>query len=77
MKIKYYPEGERFLFQPSIGLDVRNRRQLLVKLAEYEREGLGGIPMSEVKEALHKPEKAVKVRIRAFSLLQFVFLISG
>lgn len=68
MKLKYYPESERFLFQPSIGHDVRNRRQLLAKLVEYEREGLGGIPMSEVKEALYKPEKAVQVKMAAVSL---------
>lgn len=48
--------------QPALGLDVRNRRQLLEKLREYDREGLGGIPVSEVKEALSKPDKAIEVR---------------
>ena len=48
--------------QPALGLDVRNRRQLLEKLREYDREGLGGVLMSEVKEALPNPEKAVQVR---------------
>lgn len=40
---------------------MRNRRQLLERLREYEREGLGGIPKSEVAEALPNPEKAIKV----------------
>ena len=62
-KIAHYPSpGEDlFLFRPALGLDVRSRKQLLEKLMEYERKGLGGVLMSEVKEALHNPEKAVKV----------------
>ena len=63
VKIAYYPgpDEDQFLFRPALGLDVRSRRQLLEKLMEFEREGLGGVLMSEVKEALHNPEKAVKV----------------
>ena len=60
-KIEYYPDEEQFLFRPALGLKVRNRRQLLERLREYEREGLGGIPKSEVAEALPNPEKAIKV----------------
>ena len=47
--------------QPVLGLNVRNRRQLLEKLRDYDRRGLGGIPMSEIREALHNPDKAVTV----------------
>lgn len=60
-KIEYYPAEEKFLFRPALGLEVRNRRQLLERLREYEREGLGGIPKSEVEEALPHPEKSIKV----------------
>ena len=62
-KIAHYPSPEEdlFLFRPALGLDVRSRKQLLEKLMDYERKGLGGVLMSEVKEALHNPEKAVKV----------------
>lgn len=61
-KIAYYPDEEQFLFCPALGLEVRNRRQLLERLRKNEREGLGGIPKSEVEEALPNPEKAIKVR---------------
>ena len=47
--------------QPTLGLEVRNRKQLLERLRENDREGLGGIPMSEIREALHSPDKAVTV----------------
>ena len=47
--------------QPSLGLEVRNRRQLLERLKENDHKGLGGILMSEIREALHSPEKAMAV----------------
>ena len=50
-----------FPMQPTLGLEVRNRKQLLERLRENDREGLGGIPMSEIREALHNPDKAVTV----------------
>ena len=59
-KIHFSPEDECFLFKPSLGLDVRNKKQLLIKLSEYERNGLGGIPMSDIKEAVHHSERVLK-----------------
>lgn len=50
-----------FLSQPTLGLEVRNRRQLLARLKEYDHEGLGGIPLSEIREALAHPDKAMSV----------------
>ena len=38
---------------------VRSRRSLLAKLKECEQLGLGGVLMSDVREALPEPEKAV------------------
>jgi hypothetical protein len=38
---------------------VRNRRQLLERLRDNDRQGLGGILMSEIREAVHNPDKAM------------------
>ena len=61
-KIDFSSEQESFLFLPSLGGNVRNYKQLLKKLMEYDRMGLGGIPTSEIKEALSNPDKALHVR---------------
>ena len=47
--------------QPTLGLEVRNRRQLLERLRDNDRQGLGGIPMSEIREAVHNSDKAMAV----------------
>lgn len=47
--------------QPTLGLEVRNRRQLLERLRYNDQNGLGGIPMSEIREAVHNPDKAMAV----------------
>lgn len=44
--------------QPVLG--IRSRSELGKLLKRYDDEGLGGVTMSDVKEALPKPEKAVK-----------------
>ena len=49
------------LAQPTLGLGVRNRRQLLERLRDNDRQGLGGIPVSEIREAVHNPDKAMTV----------------
>jgi hypothetical protein len=45
--------------QPMLGLEVRSRRKLLERLRQNDQRGLGGIPMSEIREALHNPDKAM------------------
>ena len=42
---------------------MRNRRQLLERLKENDQKGLGGVLMSEIKEALHNPDKAMGVSV--------------
>lgn len=59
-KVLYYPDGERFMFKPALGLGVKNRRQLLQLLQERDEQGLGGVLLSDVQEAVYKPDKAVK-----------------
>ena len=44
--------------QPVLG--IRSRSELGKLLKRYDDEGLGGVTMSDVKEALPKPEKAVQ-----------------
>ena len=51
------------LLQPTLGLEVRSRRQLLERLRDNDRRGLGGIPMSEIREALQHPDKAMAVSV--------------
>ena len=58
-KVQYYPE-EKYLFKPSLGHDVSNRKQLLAKLRENELKGLGGTTVSDIKEAVYNHEKALK-----------------
>ena len=60
-KVHFDAENETYLFKPTLGLGVRNRRQLLELLKEWDREGKGGLPMSDVREAVHNPDRAVKV----------------
>lgn len=67
-KVHFAAESETYLFKPALGLGVRNRRQLLELLKEWEREGRGGLPMSDVREAVHNPDRAVRVSER--NLLQ-------
>ena len=47
--------------QPVLG--IRSRSELGKLLKRYDDEGLGGVTMSDVKEALPKPEKAVKASV--------------
>ena len=60
-KVEYYPEGECFLFKPALGLHVRTRKQLLQRLKVNDEEGLGGLLMSEIREAVHSPDRVMKV----------------
>lgn len=60
-KIHFTTDSERYLFKPSLGLGVRNRRQLLELLKEWERDGKGGMMMNDVREAVYNPEKAIRV----------------
>lgn len=60
LKVQFYPEEERYLFKPSLGHDVCNRKQLLAKLRDNEEKGLGGIVLSDIKEAVHNHERAIK-----------------
>ncbi len=60
-KIHFTTDSERYLFKPSLGLGVRNRRQLLELLKEWEREGKGGMMMNDVREAVYNPERAIRV----------------
>lgn len=59
-KIEHYPNSDKFLFKPSLGIGVRNRHQLLHKLQELDRDGLGGVLMNDIKEALPNPDKSIK-----------------
>ena len=63
---------DSFLFKPSLGLAVRNRKQLLAKLRECEHLGLGGVLMSEVQEALAEPEKAVNKLLEEGAIMKIV-----
>lgn len=58
---KIHQEEGRYLFKPALGHGVCNRKQLLAKLCENERMGLGGLTLSDVKEAVHNHEKVIKV----------------
>ena len=60
-KIHFSADSRRFLFKPALGLGVRNRRQLLELLKDWEREGKGGMMMSDVREAVYNPERAIRV----------------
>ena len=61
LKVAFYPEEERYLFKPALGHGVCNRKQLLAKLRENELKGLGGLTVSDIKEAVHRHDKAIKV----------------
>lgn len=60
-KVEFYPEEERYLFKPALGHGVCNRKQLLERLRTNELKGLGGIAVSDIKEAVYNHEKALKV----------------
>lgn len=60
-KVEFYPEEGRYLFKPALGHGVCNRKQLLAQLREHEQKGLGGITVSDVKEAVYNYDKALKV----------------
>lgn len=60
-KIHFSTDSHRYLFKPALGLGVRNRRQLLELLKDWEREGKGGMMMSDVREAVYNPERAIRV----------------
>ena len=60
-KVHFNVDTQCYLFKPTLGLGVRNRRQLLELLKEWEREGKGGMMMSDVQEAIHNPDRAIRV----------------
>ena len=60
-KIQFYPEEDNFLFKPALGHNVCNKRQLLARLWENESKGLGGIPISDIREAVHNTDRVIKV----------------
>ena len=66
-KIHFATDSQRYLFKPTLGLGVRNRRQLLELLKDWEREGKGGMMMSDVREAVYNPERAIRVSWAHFS----------
>ncbi len=68
-KIMFYQEEGRYLFKPALGHGVCNRKQLLAKLCENERLGLGGLTLSDIKEAVYNHEKVLKVCNKFFLLL--------
>jgi len=45
-------------------LKIKNRHQLAALLERNDREGLGGIKMSDVEEALANPQRAIRVSIQ-------------
>ena len=47
--------------QPSLGHDVRNRHKLLHYLQERERDGLGGLGLTDIMDSLPNHQKALKV----------------
>lgn len=62
-KVHFAADSQSYLFKPALGLGVRNRRQLLELLKEWDEHGKGGMPMSDVREAIHNPERAVRVSL--------------
>lgn len=65
IKMEYDASSESFLFKPALGLRIRNRKQLLRHLRENDLEAAGGTLLGAIKEAVHEPEKAMKVRCAA------------
>ena len=61
LKVQFYPEEKKYLFKPGLGHNVCNRKQLLAKLRDNELKGLGGITISDIKEAVYHHDKAIKV----------------
>ena len=62
-KIAFNPDESKYLFKPALGHGVCNRKQLLAKLRDNEMKGLGGLTLSDIKEAVYNYEKAIKVRL--------------
>ncbi len=60
IKMQYDAPSESFLFKPILGLHVRNRKQLLRYLRENDLDSRGGTLLSEIKEAVHEPDKVMK-----------------
>ena len=71
-KVKFYPDEGRYLFKPALGHGVCNRKQLLARLRENELMGLGGLTLTDIKEAVYNHEKVLKVRQRCQTMLMFV-----
>lgn len=57
-KIEYKVGTDKFVFQPT--LKIKNRHQLAALLERNDREGLGGIKLSDVEEALANPQRAIR-----------------
>ncbi|XP_065897302.1 transcription initiation factor IIE subunit beta-like [Dysidea avara] len=57
-KIEYKIGVDKYVFQPT--LRIKNRHQLAALLERNDREGLGGIKMSDVEEALSNPQRAIR-----------------
>lgn len=60
-KVKFYSDEDKFVFKPALGHQVRTRKQLLARLQSYDMEGLGGITMTDICEAIPKADKTIKV----------------
>ena len=48
------------IIQPTLGHQVRKHYQLLDLLKQRERDGLGGVTMTDVRDAVPKADKAIK-----------------
>lgn len=71
LKVAFYPEEELYLFKPALGHGVCNRKQLLAKLHDNELKGLGGLTISDIKEAVYRHETALKVCFQRCVSLQY------
>ncbi|XP_003383616.1 PREDICTED: transcription initiation factor IIE subunit beta-like [Amphimedon queenslandica] len=59
-KIRYYSEADRFIFLPSLGHQVRSKTQLLAFLQDRESKGMGGVSITDLKEAIPQTEKVLR-----------------
>ena len=46
---------------------MRDRRALLERLRDYDKRGLGGIPVHEIREAVYNPDRAMTVSRTPFT----------
>ena len=60
-KVKFISEKDSFVFLPALGHQVRCKKQLLMRLRQYDMQGLGGITMTDITEAIPKANKIVEV----------------